>query len=105
MSQQPAVLLLAAALTAGYLAGRGRPARWLSRTALDWADDLGYRRPTVTRRQWRWWAREAVYFPLFVWLLATQPRRTVRAWRTRHDPPTRDPAPMWVSLAPPEEPR
>ncbi|WP_327413207.1 hypothetical protein [Streptomyces sp. NBC_01233] len=96
-------VLLAVAVVAGYLVGRARPARWLGRTAIDWADSLDYRRPPVSRREWRWWVREAIYAPIFVWMLATQPRKTLHAWRTRNDPPPpRSPAPVLVNPWPPD---
>ncbi|MCY0960832.1 hypothetical protein [Streptomyces sp. H27-H5] len=93
-------LLLAVALLAGYLIGRTRPARRVS----DWADRLTWRRPAVTRREWRWWAAQPVYACQIAVLLATQPRETVRAWQTRNDPPPpRSPAVKLVSPWPPPE--
>jgi hypothetical protein len=82
-------LLLAAALAAGYLLGRARPARALS----SWAERLPWQRPAITRRHWQWWAAQPVYAVQIAVLLATRPRASVRAWRTRNDPPPRSPAP------------
>ncbi|MEV6569962.1 hypothetical protein [Streptomyces sp. NPDC051577] len=94
--------LAAAALLAGYLIGRTRPAQRVS----DWAERLTWRRPSVTRREWRWWAAQPVYACQIAVLLATQPRHTVHAWRTRHAPPPRSPAVTLVSpWPPPEDPR
>ncbi|MCT2591112.1 hypothetical protein LHJ74_14540 [Streptomyces sp. N2-109] len=87
----------AAALAAGYVLGRIRPAR----RASDWAW-CTIRRSAVTRNTWRWWATQPVFGVEIVLLLATRPRATVRAWRHRHDPPPpRSPA---VSFPSPEDP-
>ncbi|WP_328962943.1 hypothetical protein [Streptomyces virginiae] len=94
-------LLLAAAVVAGYLTGRTRPAQ----RASDWAARLVWRRPALTRREWRWWAAQPVYACQIAVLLATQPRATVHAWRTRNDPPPRSPAVTLVSPWPPEADR
>lgn len=85
-------LLLAAAAVAGYLTGRTRPARCLS----DWAERLPWRHPGFSRREWRWWVAQPVYACQIAVLLAVQPRATVRAWKARHDPPARGPAPVLV---------
>lgn len=77
------ILLLAAALAAGYGLGRWRPAR----RASSWAHWLTYEQPPVTRSDWRWWAAQPVYACEIGVLLATQPRRTMHAWRHRNDPP------------------
>ncbi|MFD5031684.1 hypothetical protein ACFWM0_14900 [Streptomyces sp. NPDC058405] len=65
-----------AVLAAGYGLGRWRP--WMRLG--DWADwQLRFHLDRWTSRP-----RQAVLFGL---LLATDPVRTVRAWRHRHDPP------------------
>ncbi|MGW5852118.1 hypothetical protein ACWFQ8_29930 [Streptomyces sp. NPDC055254] len=92
-------VLLAVAVVAGYLTGRARPAHRIS----DWADRLPWRRPGFSRREWRWWAAQPVYAVQIAVLLTTRPRATVRAWRTRNDPPPpRSPAPVLVTPWPPE---
>lgn len=76
-------LMLLTVLLAGYGLGRIRPAH----RASDWAIRLAGRRPAVTRRDYRWWLAQPVYAAQIIVLLATQPRTTLRAWRTRNDPP------------------
>jgi len=84
-------LLLAVAVVAGYLVGRARPAR----RASDWAAWQFIGRP-VPRSSWRWWAAQPIFAVEIARLLAIQPRRTVRAWRTRNDPPPRRSEPLHV---------
>lgn len=79
------LLLVASGLALGYLTGRTRPAR----RASFWAwRQVDYRR--VTRTSWRWWAAQPVFAYEIAVLLTTQPKQTVRAWRswrTRNEPP------------------
>ncbi|MGW2582967.1 hypothetical protein ACWCYZ_16800 [Streptomyces virginiae] len=88
-------LLLAAAVVAGYLTGRVRPARRIS----DWA--AWQSRPTSVRFA-------AVYTIRSIenigWLLA-HPVQGWRTWRARNDPPPRSPAVQLVTPWPPEDPR
>ncbi|MFE6225450.1 hypothetical protein [Streptomyces sp. NPDC057854] len=87
---QTALAAVALALAAGYLTGRIRPGH----RASDWAHWLTYRQNPVTRREWRWWAAQAVFAVEIAALLATHPRRTLHNWRHRNDPPPpRSPAP------------
>ncbi|MEW1638615.1 hypothetical protein AB0469_31725 [Streptomyces sp. NPDC093801] len=82
-------LLLVAAVSVGYLAGRARPAP----RASDWAW-LQIDRRRAPRSSWRWWAAQPVFAVEIAVLLATRPRATVHAWRTRNEPqPPRSPAP------------
>lgn len=95
-------LLLAAAVVAGYLTGRTRPARRVS----DWAERLPWRRPGFSRREWRWWVAQPVYACQIAVLLTTRPRHTIRVWRewrTRHDPRPPVPVPR-LRVTPLDEP-
>lgn len=76
----PALALLAV----GYLAGRIRPAHRASSWAWWQIDHL-----RATRTSWRWWAAQPVFACEIAVLLTTRPVQTVRAWRTRNDPPPR----------------
>lgn len=87
-------LVVLTALAAGYGIGRWRPWCRLG----DWADWQ------VRFHLTRWngsRSREAV---LFLLLLATDPVRTVRAWRHRHDPPPPLSPPVRIRETPTEEP-
>lgn len=95
-------LLLALVAAVGYLLGRVRPAR----RAFRWADRQVYGRRVTRRSSWRWWAAQAVYVAPAAGLFMASPRQTVRAWRTRNDPPPpRSPAPVRAAPWPPEDPR
>lgn len=85
-------LLLAAAGAAlyalGYAAHCIRPLQRLN----IWAWDQVYRRSRELRegpapRRPGWWAAQAVFAVEIAGLLVVHPRRTVRQWRHRNDPP------------------
>jgi hypothetical protein len=81
-------LLLAAAVVAGYLTGRARPAR----RASDWA--AWQHQPTGLRLATAWTIRSVENIG---WLL-THPVQGWRAWRARNDPPPVVPVPQPRSI-------
>ncbi|MFJ3950247.1 hypothetical protein ACIPXV_09280 [Streptomyces libani] len=78
----PELLLVAAALVAGYAIGRYRPGTRI----FDWASDT-IDRPEITRRTVRWWLCQVVFAVVVARLFISAPRRTAHEWRHRHDPP------------------
>ncbi|MEU4947687.1 hypothetical protein [Streptomyces lavendulae] len=85
-------LLLGAAVAAGYLAGRARPARAIS----DWA--AWQTRPRGLRYAAVWTIRSAEGLG---WL-AAHPVQGWRAWRTRDTPPTLAVVPVRADPWPPD---
>lgn len=79
-------LLPLAAAMIGYLIGRTRPAH----SSSDWTHWQVYGR-RIPRWSWRWWICQPMFAVEIALLLVTQPRRTARAWRTRNDPPPKEP--------------
>lgn len=81
--------LLASGFALGYTARCVRPLHRID----NWAWDQDYQRrrdlrdnPT-RRRQLGWWAAQVVFAVEMLTALVVYPRRTVHAWRHRHDPP------------------
>lgn len=84
-----ALLLVAVGFALGYAARHVRPLALID----DWAWEQVYVRTRdlrdnpARRRRPGWWLAQVVFAVELLGALVVRPRRTVHAWRHRHDPP------------------